>query len=254
MSNHPQPVPCTLRLKFGGSEREIKLQLPQQPVTRLGLLPVLQDFDNQLVDLAAQESQRQGKMISCCAGCGACCRQLVPISEPEAFHLARVVEQMPEPRQSLVRQRFAEALQVFRQSGLLDRIQRILETAEGSTRAELGLAYFRHAVACPFLEEESCSIYPDRPLGCREFLVSSPAENCLNPSPEGIDRVPLPGELSAAFYRFGPGGETQPPRWLPLILALDFAANLAAENATTEEVKIPGDQLFQKLLGVAAGG
>jgi Fe-S-cluster containining protein len=34
---------------------------------------------------------------------------------------------------------------------------------------------------CPFLEDESCSIHPDRPLVCREYLVTSPAELCAGP-------------------------------------------------------------------------
>jgi hypothetical protein len=33
--------------------------------------------------------------------------------------------------------------------------------------------YFLQGVACPFLEAESCGIHPDRPLACREYLVTS---------------------------------------------------------------------------------
>ena len=44
----------------------------------------------------------RGEAISCKAGCGACCRQLVPVSETEAHHLRDVVEAMPEPRRAAV--------------------------------------------------------------------------------------------------------------------------------------------------------
>ncbi|HEY5241787.1 MAG TPA: YkgJ family cysteine cluster protein [Polyangiaceae bacterium] len=38
-------------------------------------------------------------------------------------------------------------------------------------------------VSCPFLEEESCSIHPDRPPICREYLVTS------SPRPRAVARA-----------------------------------------------------------------
>jgi hypothetical protein len=86
------------------------------------------------------------------------------------------------------------------------------------------MTYFRLGISCPFLEKESCSIYSDRPIICREFLVTSPAENCSCPTPETICRVRLPLRLMTAVARFMP--ELDPPRFVlpvPLILALDWA-------------------------------
>jgi hypothetical protein len=48
------------------------------------------------------------------------------------------------------------------------------------------------------LEDESCSIYADRPLVCREYLVTSPAANCWEPTSDAIEKVDIPG-LSYAF-------------------------------------------------------
>jgi Fe-S-cluster containining protein len=77
-------------------------------------------------------------------------------------------------------------------------------------------------VACPFLEDESCSIHPDRPIACREYLVTSPAENCARPSAETVRMVPLAGTASNAIAHLG----EEPParvRWVPLVLALEWA-------------------------------
>jgi Fe-S-cluster containining protein len=89
---------------------------------------------------------------------------------------------------------------------------------------EHGMTYFRLGISCPFLEKESCSIYSDRPILCREFLVTSPAENCSQPTPETVHRVRLPLQLMTTVARFMP--ELDPPRFVlpvPLILALDWA-------------------------------
>jgi hypothetical protein len=69
-------------------------------------------------------------------------------------------------------------------------------------------------VACPFLEDEACSIHADRPLSCREYLVTSPPELCAALSP-GIEKATLEARPSLALLdadlRDG---------WLPLVLSL----------------------------------
>ena len=93
----------------------------------------------------------------------------------------------------------------------------------------VGREYFRLGIACPFLEEESCSIYHDRPITCREYLVTSPAENCSRPSAENISMVDLPaGPVWPAVARFEKASNGR-MQWVPLILALDFAATADGE-------------------------
>ena len=101
-------------------------------------------------------------------------------------------------------------------------------TARASSKDEIasfGLAYFHLGIPCPFLEEESCSIHADRPISCREYLVTSPAANCADPKPGTIDQVELPGKVWTALARAGSAG---PPArfipWVPLVLAPDWAS------------------------------
>ena len=84
----------------------------------------------------------------------------------------------------------------------------------------MGLDYFRLGLACPFLEDESCSIHEVRPIACREYLVTTPAEHCANPSAETVRCVPLPGKASEALRKTG---EAAGAPWVPLSLALDWA-------------------------------
>lgn len=197
-------------------------RLPKAAVKPQALLPVLQDLTNAVVANAEADLAAEGRKVSCQKGCGACCRQVVPISVPEAYHVRDVVEALPEPRRSAVRERFAAGVAKLRTAGLLDPI---LDQGASNREqlAELGLGYFHAGVACPFLEDESCSIHQDRPLACREYLVSSPAANCSNPSPETIARVKLPGSVSEAFMLAAPGPRPQRP-FVPLIQALEYAA------------------------------
>ena len=123
-----------------------------------------------------RELKAHGGRISCCKGCGACWIQLVPISEAEARRIAKLVESLPEPRRSQVKARFEDAAKRLAEAGLLKASAAGTLVSRRLPRVRLGI--FRQAIPCPFLEDEACSIYPDRPITCREFLVTTPAIYC----------------------------------------------------------------------------
>lgn len=230
-------------LTAGGRTIEASVSLPAADVRLTDLLPVLMSFTNALVALAEDAAREAGKPVSCRAGCGACCRQLVPVSEPEALYLAELVEAMPPGRAAQVRERFRAALEALG-AGLLDPLRDTSRLKALEDRRAIGLEYFRAGVACPFLEDESCSIHEHRPLSCREYLVSSPAVNCAHPTAETIAMRPVPVKLSEMLYCFGDGKGNDRTRWLPLVLALEWAAAHAGE----EQPRWPATALFERFL------
>jgi Fe-S-cluster containining protein len=186
-----------IRMSIGGYPVRLDLAVPGVPTRLQDLLPIFQGMANVEVDVAVQTVEQQGLTISCCKGCGACCRQPVPITETEARALVQLVDRIPEPRRSHVRARFVDAHQRLEAAGMLNRIRRWDEVS-GPNATEFAVEYFHLGIPCPFLEEESCSIHLDRPLACREFLVTSPAEHCAHPEKEKVQRVPLRGEIFRA--------------------------------------------------------
>ncbi len=234
----------TIDVQLSGPDWQLgaKLSVPKGPTRLRELLPLVQSLTDAVVDSAVKTVEAKGDKVSCKKGCGACCRQIVPISEVEASRLRDLVEEMPEPRRSVIRARFAEARQKFLAAGLLDSLLHPQQMCDDEGRA-LGLKYFFQGVACPFLEEESCSIYHDRPIACREYLVTSPAENCAKPSPETVHCVPMPLKISNALTRLDPvvPGERF-IRWVPLIVAPEWA-----EAHPEEPAPRPGPELLRGL-------
>ncbi|MCW5747310.1 MAG: YkgJ family cysteine cluster protein [Alphaproteobacteria bacterium] len=211
-------VSANLTLKIGNNEIQARLTVPAAPIKPQAVLPALQALVNAVVDAAERDLQGTGRTVSCKAGCGACCRQAVPIAVVEAYHIRDLVEALPEPRRSTVKQRYADASRRLKASGLYD----TLMNASGLSlqqRQRLGLDYFALGIACPFLEDESCSIHLDRPLSCREYLVTSPAERCATPE-IGVDPLKVP-MLSHSLQRIGTNDDRY---WIPLSLALDWVA------------------------------
>lgn len=211
-------VSANLKLKMGNYELQARLTVPAAPIKPQAVLPALQALVNAVVNAAERDLEGTGRAVSCKAGCGACCRQAVPIAEVEAYHIHELVETMPEPRRSAVKARFADATRRLKESGLWEALQDPGKLPI-KQRQKLGLDYFYLGIACPFLENESCSIHLDRPLSCREYLVTSSPERCSTPE-IGVDPVAV-AMLSHSLQRIGTGDDR---RWVPLALALDWVA------------------------------
>ena len=229
----------TFDLRFDGRTLPVRVEVPGGPARPVDLLPVLHEINGKLIEAAAGDRQ-----VSCQAGCGACCRQIVPISETEARYLADLVAALPDERRRRVIARFGEVLRALAESGMLARL--------GSEQADwhqLGLDYFRLGIACPFLEDESCSIHPHRPASCREYLVTSPAANCASPTADNIAMVELPAKMSRVLNRFSDGRGDAPARWMALPLLLEWVA----EHCKDPQPVLPGAELLRNFMNRLVG-
>jgi Fe-S-cluster containining protein len=237
-----------LQLTIGDWRLQAKLSVPAGPTRLIELLPVFQSVDNAVVDLAVQQAEEEGETISCRKGCGACCRQMVPIAEVEARRIRDLVSDLPEPRRSEIRTRFAEARRRLEQAGLLDKLLERAQWTEEEVQA-LGIKYFFQGIPCPFLEEESCSIHPDRPLACREYLVTSPAAHCAQPAADTIRQVKIPLKVWTTVAQFDkPEPGARFIRWVPLILAPEWA-----DAHPEEPPPRPGPELVNEFLSRLTG-
>lgn len=218
----PKEITANVELGLPSGTLRCRLTVPFGMTSPVALLPVFRALAENIVSVAVSEQEAQGRKISCKKGCGACCRQLVPVSASEARRLRDYLEEMPEPRRSELKRRFAAAREALREAEMLPR----LTGGEGLSREELfslGRDYFLLGISCPFLEEESCSIYAERPISCRQYLVTSPAENCAAPERGKVSLVPLPGRVSTALMHSERKRGDSTDRWLTLVLAPDWA-------------------------------
>ncbi len=239
------PAMATASFRIQGDEFKVEatVSVPAGLARPGDLLPLAQGLSDRVVQETSAAVESIGSRISCRKGCGACCCNLVAISEVEARRIAEVVDEMPEPRQAEIRSRFAEARHRLEQSGLLPALQDPGEwTDEDYTK--LSAAYFRERLPCPFLEEGSCSIHEDRPITCREYLVVSPAEHCAEDDSRDVVQVRMLLPVFQAVAQW----QTVPPKHLmervvTLILAPEWAA-FHPEPPPTRT----GPQLLKELL------
>ena len=75
-----------------------RVGVPTGPVSLTDFVPPLQQFTDGVVGLAIRREKRLGYEISCQKGHAVCCKQLVPISGPEAFYLRALISTLPQRR------------------------------------------------------------------------------------------------------------------------------------------------------------
>jgi Fe-S-cluster containining protein len=219
-----------LTLRIGLEQVRIRARIPQGPISIPEFLPIVQSLTDAVMAAVARGAKREQRLISCGPGCGACCRQLVPIGEAEAIYLKGMLDGLYIDRRARIQERFGIAEKKLREGGLLDVLRSADKLQDRDGRREIGLRYFRLGIPCPFLEDESCGIHPHRPLACREYVVTSNPRHCARPATGRVETLELPRRPSALFYRFGDGAGSAPARWLALPLALEWTQSRAVQN------------------------
>jgi len=238
-------VQVDFTLAVGSGRLNASVEVPSGNITITQLLPVLQSLTSNIVDSTVQLVQTEGYHISCRAGCGACCRQMVPLSIFEAEALAEWIHTLPQEQQDHLRDRFHAALLALRDAGILERLDPTT-WVNGSPEVEKLVAdYLAQKIPCPFLQDESCSIHPIRPLICREYLVTSPPEFCVSPSRDNVVGVPIPVRTSTQLFKLGAQAEHGSRGWMPLVFLFAWMQSGAKPGQT---IYGPGPELLYEFL------
>jgi Fe-S-cluster containining protein len=220
--------------------------------TLLDLWPTARDISREITQASIESATSEGRSISCKPGCAACCRHLAPISTLEATSLFDVVHRMPDERRARVRARFADAVKTMEDAGLVDRDapkgHRALRSRETDPKAQwddVSRRYWSLQIACPFLEDEACIVYDDRPMVCREYHVTTPVAYCdtFDARTRGIDRPVRMSEVLAGTVGRVAGLDD---KCIPLALSFEWA------EAHGESMRAPhdGEETFRAMMDV----
>jgi len=118
--------------------------------------------------------------VSCRAGCSACCSQAVPVTAAEIRSVVAAIERLPAERRADVARRITEVNQTFADAGMAA-AHFTAAGGDSDARRAVAMRYFRLDQPCPLLFDGACSVRDDRPLACREYLVTSDPVHCGQP-------------------------------------------------------------------------
>lgn len=144
-----------------------------QSITLAHMVPVVRDVCSRVLARVEQDLDRKGSGVPCAVDCAVCCRFLIFLSIPEAFRLVEDVLALPVAQRDSVMVKAADLYKRF-QSQLSQPVPP--ESQDETPEAKLFRCYRASEPDCPFLDQETCSFYLNRPMVCREHMVSGSAQ------------------------------------------------------------------------------
>lgn len=172
-----------LNLDIFGQYLKLNLGVKRQETSLAALVPLARQLSERIINTAVKVLKAEGKHIPCKAGCSKCCSYLVPLTVPEAIRLNMEIAQMEKWHRERVNIKCLSASKKILESKVL----------KSSDINQLGSKYSELKVACPFARQGMCTVYWQRPLVCREHLVTG-AENCARS--EKVDIIEMPVRMS----------------------------------------------------------
>ena len=145
----------------------------------------------------------RGKVIStgfsvpCHRGCTVCCYHMICLSVPEAFHLMEEMALVSSDKLKKIMQTCHETagkvhsqipkiyflLNEWIKSEIVDYYMQLMEVSEW---------YFDQRMACPFLQDNLCTIYDQRPIICSQHLVAGITSPCRFDDTDNILKIEMP--------------------------------------------------------------
>ncbi len=195
----------------------------EAPMSLAQLVPTAMSLADHLVSAAT--AGLGGDCVACRKGCSACCNYIVSLSAPEALFLWEHLGRLSSVRRKAIYERYLQAA-----TTLLAR--RPPMESEVASPAVLSHWYADLQITCPFLEGGACSIYPIRPLVCREHISRSAASCKIDEAPEVAsgDVGRLPFSLAEAMSRLSSEIEPSWPAAIALPVALIWASDPAVHH------------------------
>lgn len=237
-----------LTLTTTSGEVSVQVPVPTAFIPITDIVPIIRSMGEQAQAVEAASILRAGNEITCMRGCSACCQRImVPVSPPEALALAEMMRGLPIALRHRIEERLALTRQHLAKAGLLSALEGLAESPTQWSDEEvdpLNRAYYALRLPCIFLEDGACSIYEHRPAACREYLVSSPAELCLDTEKNPVAVLPIPlraGTVLSILWADLFGG---PVRLIPLPVVFKWVER----HRSLLERKWNGLELFDKAL------
>lgn len=169
------PPPSVLRVQalfdelladpgYAGGERRFPRRLSRDEAAELA--QGLAEQVDRGCQARAEVARKQSLPIVCALGCSGCCEELVMVYQPEAIAVTRW---LMRPENQAARDAFLSAYPAWKAAAGNTPAQMSDCGARGDNTGymKLHVAHWRKRVLCAFNQGGACSIYPVRPLACR---------------------------------------------------------------------------------------
>lgn len=191
-----------LALPLGGRTIEAQVLAAEAPARLSDVVPLARSLATLISRTVLNEAVSAGNDASCRKGCSHCCKHLVPVSGAEAFRLFAEVQSLPDVRRHKVMGRFTANARRIIQAGPPEVPEGTTCDEDGATISPAGACGHWYAdlqLTCPLADGDLCSMYEQRPIACREHMVTSNSLLCKGFQPGRGQILPVPVSMLDAL-------------------------------------------------------
>jgi len=243
----------TLELDILGEPACLDLKVTDGPARLADIAPLSRTISTKLALATLNRLSSRGQRVPCRKGCSACCNYLVPLSVPEAFRIAEELSAMPAIESRTLVQSSLDTSRI-----ILDRSPEYFEMREpaeannGIRSEQLGNWYAGLGIACPFLSDGLCLTYEQRPIACREHVVTNSAVSCDAASKDEPNVVRMPVSVLECLGQLTAELEQSDVEAIMLPLALPWAQENVERSRRTWPAVMVVERFVQILQATAA--
>ncbi|MHC4258900.1 MAG: hypothetical protein ACYSTF_00595 [Planctomycetota bacterium] len=183
-------------LDIFGDSLYVQIGARNRRATLSDIVPMARELTTIIGQVAREKAVSSGFTVPCRKGCAVCCHNLVCLSVPEALRLVEEVGKLPLGR----RMRMVRSCRLIAET-ILARLDPAYNYGKStpvrvarycSQLSNVLSWYFRRGLSCPFLDNDVCTIYRNRPIICREHMVIGFGSPCRADGMDQTFKMDLP--------------------------------------------------------------
>jgi Fe-S-cluster containining protein len=166
------------------------------------IVPAARIICDKITEITTEQIRIQGGNIPCHQKCPACCNYLVSLSVPEVACFGQEIFYKGKYRPSPTLRTYLHAARRIIRHRPPNHLFESSSNSSNNLSEIKALAdwYAGLNLTCPFLRNNQCSIYEQRPFVCREHFVTGSAEGCRRNSGEA-QVIEMPVQMGNALCR-----------------------------------------------------
>jgi Fe-S-cluster containining protein len=238
-----------LELDILGINLNFHIEVCKERAKLADIVPLARKLSDRITEIVLRRISSSGDSIPCRKGCSACCKRcLVPMSVPEAFRFKEEIIAEPASRRESVWETCLQAARLILSQRPPESLIYQTDTASPLQSADMGPIsdwYTSLNLACPFLYNNVCGIYEQRPLACREHFIKGSSMACRGQG--GVAEViEMPVQLPNVLGRLASDLEGKEMESVILPLALVWCQ----ENPGRDERTWPAEIMVRRFVEI----
>jgi len=236
----------SFELEIAGKTIPFDINVTTEKATLADIVPLARKLASKLAITVRESIKEKGQSVPCRKGCCACCNSLIPMSVPEVFRMSEELLLMPtETSNRILRDCIHTAEKILEKSRRTDCLKDF--SKNGKPRiSQINKWYGELKLTCPFLSEGLCILYEQRPLACREHIVTGTSNPCQKDHKCRPNVVQMPVSILETLGQLA--GELEQSDVEAIMLPFSFA--WVQDNIQRAERRWPAVEMVKRFIEI----